>query len=59
MTYLDETGAEVVRRFDGLWATSVQHQIDHLDGKVFIDRLGPVRRQRLLSAYRKSQRKKP
>ena len=31
--------------FDGLWATCVQHEIDHLDGKLFIDYLSPLRRQ--------------
>jgi len=31
--------------FDGLWATCVQHEIDHLDGKLFIDYLKPLRRQ--------------
>ena len=28
------------RDFDGLWATCAQHEIDHLDGKLFIERLG-------------------
>ena len=46
--FLDETGAEVTRDFDGLWATSVQHQIDHLDGRVFLDRLSPLRRRMAL-----------
>jgi len=32
-------------RFDGLWATCVQHEIDHLEGKLFIDYLRPLRRQ--------------
>ncbi|MEM8632742.1 MAG: peptide deformylase [Pseudomonadota bacterium] len=32
-------------RFDGLWATCVQHEIDHLNGKLFIDYLGPLKRQ--------------
>jgi peptide deformylase len=31
--------------FDGLWATCVQHEIDHLSGKLFIDYLRPMRRQ--------------
>jgi peptide deformylase len=31
--------------FAGLWATCVQHEIDHLDGKLFIDYLRPLRRQ--------------
>ncbi len=29
----------------GLWATCVQHEIDHLDGKLFIDRIGAMKRQ--------------
>ncbi len=32
-------------RFDGLWATCVQHEIDHLDGKLFIDYLTALKRQ--------------
>ena len=31
--------------FEGLWATCVQHEIDHLDGTLFIDHLKPLRRQ--------------
>lgn len=55
LRYLDETGAEVERDFVHLWATSAQHQLDHLDGKVYLDRLKPARRQRLLSTYMKSR----
>ena len=33
------------REFDGLWATCAQHEMDHLDGKLFIDYLGPIKRQ--------------
>ncbi len=56
--YLDETGTETTRTFDELWAISVQHQIDHLDGKLFIDRLSPIRRRRLLEKHRKAARKR-
>ena len=38
-------GTEQERQFSGLWATCVQHEIDHLDGKLFIDYLGPLKRQ--------------
>jgi len=38
-------GEERSERFAGLWATCVQHEIDHLNGKLFIDYLGPMRRQ--------------
>ncbi len=54
--YLDEAGAEQMQSFEGLWAVSVQHQIDHLGGKLFFDRMSPVKRQRLLTAWRKGQK---
>ena len=56
--FLDADGAGQERSFEGLWATSVQHQIDHLDGKLFFDRLGPVKRQRLLAGWRKGRKAK-
>ena len=43
--WLGLDGAEHSRGFDGLWATCVQHEIDHLDGKLFIDYLGAMKRQ--------------
>tara|TARA_R110002094_G_scaffold144263_2_gene134008 strand:- start:51 stop:569 length:519 start_codon:yes stop_codon:yes gene_type:complete len=43
--WIDETGAERSEDMEGLWATCVQHEIDHLDGKLFIDYLGPMKRQ--------------
>jgi peptide deformylase len=46
--FTDETGARVSRDFDGLWATSVQHQIDHLQGRMYFDRLSRTRRAMLL-----------
>ncbi|MGJ8545808.1 MAG: peptide deformylase [Sulfitobacter sp.] len=51
--YLDETGASVQRDFVALEATSVQHQIDHLNGKMYFDRLGKVKRDMLLRRARK------
>ena len=47
--FLNEAGAVEERDFVGLWATSVQHQIDHLNGKVFVDRLSPLRRKMLVA----------
>ena len=55
--FLDETGAERVRRLEGLEATSVQHQIDHLEGRLYPDRLGPVKRKMLLDRYAKLRRR--
>ncbi len=49
VVYMDETGARVEKDFVGLWATSVQHQIDHLNGRMYFDRLGPVKRRMLLA----------
>ncbi len=54
--YLDETGATAERAFRDLWATSVQHQIDHLDGRLFFDRLGPVKRRMLIDKAMKGRR---
>ncbi|MEM8790573.1 MAG: peptide deformylase [Pseudomonadota bacterium] len=58
VAYLDETGQEVETEFKDLWATSVQHQIDHLDGLLFIDRLSPLKRQRLLNKRRAEMKKR-
>ena len=43
--WIDPDGAEQQETFAGLWATCVQHEIDHLNGKLFIDYLKPLRRQ--------------
>lgn len=43
--WIDMDGNEQSQEMDGLWATCVQHEIDHLDGKLFIDYLGPMKRQ--------------
>ncbi|MGP6086969.1 peptide deformylase [Antarctobacter jejuensis] len=43
--WMDRDGNLQKETFDGLWATCVQHEIDHLDGKLFIDYLKPLRRQ--------------
>ncbi len=42
-TTLDGDAAE--ETFEGLWATCVQHEIDHLDGVLFLDHLKPLKRQ--------------
>lgn len=51
--YMDETGVMTQRDFVGLEATSVQHQIDHLAGKMFFDRLSKMKRDMLLRRARK------
>jgi peptide deformylase len=46
--YLDESGMINRRDFVGLEATSVQHQIDHLNGRMYFDSLSKVKRDMLL-----------
>ena len=43
--WIDPDGDERTEEMSGLWATCVQHEIDHLNGKLFIDYLGPMKRQ--------------
>jgi peptide deformylase len=53
--FLDETGAATQRDFVGLEATSVQHQIDHLNGRMYFDRLSKIKRDMLLKRARKQK----
>lgn len=54
--WLDLDGTAQERLFEGLWATCVQHEIDHLDGKLFIDYLGPLKRQMITRKMEKMKR---
>ncbi len=56
--YLDREGREVERLFDGVQATCVQHEIDHLSGKLFIDYLSPTRRQMITGKMKKLKRER-
>ena len=51
--FLDWQGALQTKDFVGLWATSLQHQIDHLNGKMYFDHLSKTRRDMLLRKARK------
>ncbi|WP_051521269.1 peptide deformylase [Rubellimicrobium mesophilum] len=44
VTWIDLEGKAQRERFEGLWAVCVQHEIDHLNGKLFIDYLGTIKR---------------
>jgi peptide deformylase len=52
---MDEHG--VVRRIDGtgMLGRAIQHEIDHLDGILIVDRVGPLKRRRLLAEWQKSR----
>jgi peptide deformylase len=43
--WIDQNGNPQEEEFAGLWATCVQHEIDHLNGKLFLDYLTPLKRQ--------------
>lgn len=51
--FLNADGAVEEKDFVGLWATSVQHQIDHLAGRMYFDRLSKMKRDMLLRKARK------
>ena len=55
--FLNAAGEMEERDFVNLWATSVQHQIDHLNGKMYFDHLGPVKRKMLLAKAEKLRRR--
>lgn len=50
---VDPSGNPVRIEADGMLARCLQHEIDHLDGVLFIDRLSPLKRNMLLKKYRK------
>ncbi len=51
--FLNEAGVMEEREMIGLWATSMQHQIDHLNGRMYFDHLSKVKRDMLLRRARK------
>lgn len=51
--FWDADGAVKEQDFVGLWATSVQHQIDHLAGRMYFDRLSKTKRDMLIRKARK------
>jgi len=55
--FLNEQGAVEERDFVHLWATSVQHQIDHLNGRMYFDRLSPLKRKMLIGKAEKLRRR--
>jgi len=54
--YLDYDGKEHVLDADGLLATCIQHEMDHLEGVLFIDHLSRLKRERVLKKLKKEQR---
>lgn len=56
MEGLDLDGNPIVVEAAGLDARVIQHEIDHLDGILFIDRVSPIKRRILLSKWKKMQK---
>ena len=57
--YLDRDGNEQESEYEGLLAVCVQHEIDHLDGKLFVDYLSEIKRQRIRKRLEKDRRQLP
>lgn len=55
---LDKNGEPFTLEPDGLLATCIQHELDHLEGKLFIDYVSPIKRQRIRKKLEKAQRQK-
>lgn len=53
---LDRHGQPLVQDADGLLAVCIQHEMDHLDGKLFVDYLSPLKRQRIREKLSKRER---
>jgi peptide deformylase len=53
---LDREGAEFTLKAEGLLAVCIQHEIDHLQGNLFVDYLSPLKQQRLRKKIEKSRR---
>lgn len=54
--YLDRDGRDSEGEFEGLLAVCVQHEIDHLDGKLFVDYLSEAKRSRIRKKLEKERR---
>ena len=54
--YLNLDGEVIEDKADGLRAVCIQHEIDHLDGKLFIDYLSPIKKQRIRKKIEKQNK---
>ena len=56
--FLDRDGKQQELEVDGLLAVCIQHEIDHLDGKLFVDYLSQLKRQRIRKKLVKEQKQR-
>ncbi len=57
VAYLDRNGASAEDACAGLLAACIQHEIDHLEGILFIDRLSRLKREMVVNRLRKARRR--
>ena len=57
--YLDRDGKVVEKDVEGLLAVCIQHEMDHLNGKLFVDYLSEAKRQRIRKKLMKDRRQQP
>ena len=55
---LDRDGSTIDETVTGLLAVCIQHEMDHLQGKLFVDYLSPLKRQRIRQRLEKEQRRR-
>ena len=58
VTAVDRDGQSFTEELEGLLAICLQHEIDHLDGKLFVDYLSPLKRNRIRKKLEKDQRRR-
>jgi peptide deformylase len=57
VTALDRNGSRFTLNASGMLATCIQHEMDHLDGKIFVDYLSELKQNRVRAKLKKRQRK--
>lgn len=57
LKYLNEEGVECVEYFVGNSAHIIQHEVEHLNGKVYIDNYGSIRRESMIKKHKKALKK--
>jgi peptide deformylase len=55
---LNRDGEPFTLELEGLAAICLQHEVDHLDGKLFVDYISPLKRQRIRKKLEKDQRQR-
>ena len=54
----DRTGATIEDHFEGMMAVCIQHEMDHLEGKLFVDYLSDLKRQRIRKKLEKERKQR-